>query len=143
MPFKILAALLSLWLCAVASACAQETPNRDPIAQTLIGPDVVMNHQQALGLSDAQKNAIQVDVLNAQARFTRAQFQLQAASEKLVELLKKSRVDQTKALAQLDALLALEREIKHTQLTLMIQIKNELTPEQQAQARQFAPSGGK
>jgi hypothetical protein len=53
------------------------------------------------------------------------QWQLAAASEKLVGLLKQSQVDQGNALAALDAVLALEREVKHTQLTLMIQIKNE------------------
>ena len=42
----------------------------------------------------------------------------------------------------MDAVLDLEREIKHAQLTLMIQVKNELTPEQLATARRIE-SGAK
>jgi hypothetical protein len=68
---------------------------------------------------------------------------LAAASEKLVSILKQSRVDQGQALAALDAVLNLERDVKHTQLTLMIQIKNELTASQQERARSFAAGASK
>jgi len=141
MARKIVVVAVALWLFAASAACAQGNPNADPIGAALIPPDVVMNHQQALGLTDAQKQAIQADAQAAQARFTHVQWQLSAATEKLADLLKQPHVDQSKALAQLDAVLDLERQMKHAQLTLMIQVKNELTPEQQATARQFeAPS---
>jgi Spy/CpxP family protein refolding chaperone len=67
---------------------------------------------------------------------------LNAATEKLAGTLRQSHVDSTKAQAELDAVLDLEREIKHAQLTLMIQIKNQLTAEQQATARKFAHEAG-
>jgi hypothetical protein len=38
----------------------------------------------------------------------------------------------------MDAVLDLERQVKHAQLTLMVQIKNELTPQQQATAHDLA-----
>ncbi len=132
---------LALWICVAGAAIAQSTPAPDPVAEALIPPDVIMAHQDALGLSDAQRRAIQEDVLSAQQRFTSSQFQLAAASEKLVSYLKQSRVDQPRALSALDDVLKLEREVKRAQLTLMIQIKNELTPDQQARARSFGPSG--
>ncbi|MDP9104347.1 MAG: hypothetical protein M3N49_00195 [Candidatus Eremiobacteraeota bacterium] len=44
----------------------------------------------------------------------------------------------TEALSTFDAVLDLEREVKHTQLTLMIEVKNELALEQQTTARRFA-----
>lgn len=135
---KMTMTVLSLWLCLAGVADAEATAGRDPIADALISPDIVMSHQQALRLSDAQRSAIEADAQTAQQRFTRLQWQLAAASEKLVGLVKQSHVDQAKALSALDAELDLEREIKHTQLTLMIQVKNELTPEQQTMARQFA-----
>lgn len=143
MPHKIIVAALALWLLAASAVYAADTAGGDPMGDALIPPDVVMAHQQALGLSDAQKNAIQASAQSAQQRFTHVQFQLAAATEKLVQMLKQNQVDQSKALAQLDAVLNLEREMKHAQLTLMIQVKNELTPEQQAMARQFAAAGGK
>jgi hypothetical protein len=97
-----------------------------------------MTHQDALGLSDAQRNAIQSDALSAQNKFASLQWQLSAATEKLATLLGSTHVEQDRALAALDAVLTLERELKHTQLTLMIQVKNELTPDQQSRARQLA-----
>ncbi|HEY5096295.1 MAG TPA: periplasmic heavy metal sensor [Candidatus Eremiobacteraceae bacterium] len=143
MRHKIIITVLALWLCAASAVHAQEPPGHDPIGDALIPPDIVMAHQQALGLSDAQRSAIQADAENAQQHFESAQWQLAAATEKLAAMLKQSHVDQTKALAQLDAVLNLERVIKHTQLTLMIEVKNELTPEQQVQARQFIGGGTK
>jgi len=133
--------VLVLWafsLCAQAPALGQSAPASDPIAAALIPPDVVMTHQDALGLSDAQRNAIQSDALSAQNKFASLQWQLSAATEKLATLLGSTHVEQDRALAALDAVLTLERELKHTQLTLMIQVKNELTPDQQSRARQLA-----
>jgi hypothetical protein len=131
-------ALLTFSLCAVRPALGQDTPGNDPIAAALIAPDVVMRHQDALGLSDAQRKAIQSDALSAQEKFANLQWRLSAATEKLATLLDATHVEQDRAIAALDAVLSLERELKHTQLTLMIQIKNELTPDQQSRARQLA-----
>ena len=143
MKRKCVLILFALWLWVGAPAVGQSAPGSDPIAATLISPDVVMAHQEALGLSDAQRNAIQADAQSAQQRFTSLQWQLSAATEKLGTVLGATHVDQDRALAALDSVLALERELKHTQLTLMIQIKNELTPDQQTRARAFAASGPK
>jgi len=138
-----LALAFALQLCASSDAFAQESaPAQDPIGAALIAPDVVMAHQEALGLDAAQKSAIQTDMLEAQQRFTSAQWKLNAATEKLAGTLRQSRVDSNKAQAELDAVLDLEREIKHAQLTLMIQVKNQLTAEQQATARKFAHEAG-
>jgi Spy/CpxP family protein refolding chaperone len=143
MKRKCTVLFVALWLCAGATALAQSAPGGDPVAAALIPPDAVMAHQEALGLSDAQRKTIQSDALAAQQRFTTLQWQLSAATEKLVTTLKASHVDQERALAALDSVLALERQLKHTQLTLMIQLKNDLTAEQQARARTFEASGAK
>jgi hypothetical protein len=135
--------LCAVWLFAGAPALGQDAPGSDPIAAALIPPDVVMAHQEALALSDAQRKAIQTDVQGAQQRFTSLQWQLSAATEKLYNSLNATHVEQDRALAALDSVLTLERELKHTQLTLMIQIKNQLTADQQARARQFAGNGSK
>ena len=137
MPRKLAIAVLALFFAASLSAGAQ-TPAPDPVRDALIPPEVVMSHQQELGLSDAQRVEIQSDVLTAQAQFMRWQLRLKAATEKLVGSLRQSRIDRTKALAQMDAVLDVEREVKHAQLTLMVQIKNELSPQQQATAHRLA-----
>jgi len=65
------------------------------------------------------------------------QEQLQAEAEKMVELVKQGRPDESKTLAQLDKVLNLEREIKRAQIALLIKIKNSLTPEQQTKLREI------
>jgi Spy/CpxP family protein refolding chaperone len=133
---KIALALFASFLVVALRANAQ-TPPSDPIRDALLPPDFVMEHQQELGLSDHQKKAIVADVQAAQDHFARSQKQIEAAKSKLVDILSQSRIDQAKALAQMDAVLDVEREIKHAQLTLMVQIKNELTAEQQATAHKL------
>jgi Spy/CpxP family protein refolding chaperone len=131
-------AILVFTLFAEVPALAQNTSGSDPIAAALISPDVIMTHQDALGLTDTQRKAIQSDALSAQDKFASLQWQLSGATEKLATLLGATHVEQDRAIAALDAVLALERQLKHTQLTLMIELKNELTPDQQMRARQFA-----
>jgi|SRR5215213_11136461 len=110
---------------------AQQLPN-DPIGETLFPPELVMQHQQAIGLSEDQKNFLKTEIRKAQVRFTDLQWQLQDEAERLASLLRQDQVDEQQTLAQLDKLLSLEREIKRAQFTLLIQIKNKLTPEQRA-----------
>jgi TonB-dependent SusC/RagA subfamily outer membrane receptor len=53
-------------------------------------------------------------------------------TENLRNLLSVERIDESAVLKQIDAMLGVEREIKRSQLSLMIQIKNTLTQAQQA-----------
>jgi Spy/CpxP family protein refolding chaperone len=57
--------------------------------------------------------------------------------ERLVSLLKQSKVDEKQAGGQLEKVLAAEREIKRAQLMLLVRIKNNLTPSQQTQLREL------
>ncbi|MEK6288338.1 MAG: hypothetical protein AABO57_21690 [Acidobacteriota bacterium] len=105
----------------------------DPIAQNLFPPDLVMHHRQALGLTEDQKAAIKEEMMKAAARFHDLQWQMQDEIETMAGLTKGANVDEQKVLAELDKILAIEREVKRTQLMLSIRIKNKLTSEQQAQ----------
>jgi Spy/CpxP family protein refolding chaperone len=128
---------LVLVLLASAAAWAQQPPTQDPIAENLFPPDQVLANQKAIGLDDTQRNYVRAEVLKAQTRFTELQFQLQDAMESLVALLRQNPVDETQVMAQLDKVLNSEREVKRTQIALMVRIKNKLTPEQQARLRQL------
>jgi Spy/CpxP family protein refolding chaperone len=116
---------------------AQQPRNRDPIIENLFPPDLVMVHQQAIGLDEAQKNFVRSEILKAQTRFTELQWQLRDAMEPLVALLKQQPVDEAQVMVQLDKVLGAEREIKRAQIVLMIRIKNKLRPEQQARLQQL------
>lgn len=111
--------------------------NHDLIMENMFPPDLVMAHQKAIGLDDAQKGYIREELLKTQTRFTELQWQLQDAMESLVSLLKEDRVNEQQALAQLDKVLNSEREIKRAQVGLLVRIKNKLTPQQQAQLQQL------
>lgn len=116
-------------------------PHPDLIGENLFPPDLVMSHQQAIGLDENQKTSIRSEILKTQTRFTELQWQLQDAMESLGSLLKSNTVDEQQVLAQLDKVLNSEREIKRAQVGLMVRIKNKLTPEQQARLRQFREGG--
>jgi len=116
---------------------AAQQPPDDPLRDIMFPPEAVMQHQQAIGLSDEQKNSFKVEDRQAQLTFTELQWTLQDEMERLVALLKQPKVDEKQAASQLDKVLAAERDIKRAQLMLLIQIKNNLTPVQQTQLREL------
>ena len=115
-------------------------PSPDPIGRLLFPPELVMQHQEEIGLSDAQRAAIQKELVAAQAKFTDMQWRMTGDMEKLARLLAAGPVDETKALEQLDRVLSAEREVKRTQIGLLVRIKNVLTPAQQAKLMQLRQS---
>jgi len=60
------------------------------------------------------------------------QWRMQDQAQRLAALLEKATVEQAAALAQVDEVLGVEREVKRAHITLLIQIKNTLSAEQQA-----------
>jgi len=121
----------------LSSFLAAQQPAEDPLRDILFPPDVVMQHQHAVGLSDEQKNNLKAEVRQAQLKFTELQWTLQDEMEHLASLVKQSKVDEKQAASQLDKVLAAEREIKRAQLMLLIRIKNNLTAAQQTQLREL------
>jgi Spy/CpxP family protein refolding chaperone len=91
----------------------------------------VIQHQEAIGLSPEQKEYIKTEIRQAQLKFTELPWKLQDEMEKLVGLVKQPQVNEQQVLGQLEKVLAAEREIKREQVTLLVRIKNKLTPEQQ------------
>lgn len=139
-------AILTLCACLLWTASAalgqQAQPQHDPIAENLFPPELIMQNQQAIGLEDAQKSFIRAEITKAQSHFSELQWQLQDAMESMASLLKSKLVDEQQVLAQLDKVLNIEREIKRTQIGLMVRIKNKLTPEQQAHLRELHARAG-
>jgi Spy/CpxP family protein refolding chaperone len=104
----------------------------DPIAGQLFPPELVMQYRQEINLTADQSKSLRDEVQKAQAKFLDMQFDMQGEKEKLVLLLKARPVDEKAVLAQLDKVLDRERDIKKTQISLLIQIKNQLTADQQS-----------
>ena len=121
--------ICAAFLFAAGAARAQQ-PDQDPIGQSFFAPELVIQHQEAIGLGAEQKEYLKTEIRQAQLKFTELQWKLQDEMEKLVTLAKQPHVDEQQILAQLEKLLAAEREVKREQVTLLVRIKNKLTPEQ-------------
>jgi len=102
----------------------------DPIGKNLIPPELVMSQSEKIGLTDKQRATIKSEVQKAQTRFIDVQFDLQEATGKMATLLQQTPIDEAKVLEQADKVMALEREMKRAQLTLMIRIRNSLSADQ-------------
>jgi Spy/CpxP family protein refolding chaperone len=137
---KIHGFFAALLICACVSASApapvfaetEAAPSDDPFAKYLFPPERVMSHAIEIGLDDAQKTAIKNEAQKAQHRFLDLQFEMQGESEKLIRLLEEKQVNEASVLAEVDRVLGIEKEIKKAQISLLVRIKNVLTPAQQA-----------
>ena len=108
-------------------------PNPDPLAHLMFPPDMIMNHARQLNLTDEQKAFMRSEIQKTTSSFQDLQWKLQDQVEVLKETMKSTSVNEQQALAQLDKVLDLEREIKRLHIGLAVRLKNRLTPEQQDQ----------
>ena len=109
----------------------------DPMARYLVPPDLIMAHSQQLNLLDKQRAAIKAEVQKAQSKFIDLQWDMKEESEKMIRLLQQTPADEARILEQADKVMAMEREIKKTQLSLLIRIRNVLTAEQMAKLEEI------
>jgi Spy/CpxP family protein refolding chaperone len=120
-------------------------PGDDPLSDVMFPPDVIMQHQRELALTDAQKAFMREQIQRTTTRFNELQWQLQDAMEALPETMKGNQVNEQQAMAQLDKVLDAEREIKSIHMQMNIRIKNQLTPDQllklQTMRNAFQPDG--
>jgi Spy/CpxP family protein refolding chaperone len=102
----------------------------DPIHSKLFQPELIMSHQQEIGMDDKQRDAIIKDIEKTQSLVTELSWKMTAAAEELAKLLDTGKVDEAKALAQADKVMGFERDIKKAHLGLLVRIKNNLTDAQ-------------
>ena len=114
---------------------SQQPGGGDPLARYLFPPELVMARQREIGLLPAQRHQISQAIGRLQARVLELQWTMQGEQEALADLLSRPQVDSAAALAVMDRVLGVEREVKRAHLVLLIQIKNVLTPEQQEMLR--------
>ena len=130
-----LTAVLAVFCLAVAvPAAAQEGPDKT-FDKFLFPPELVMQHQQKIGLRADQRTTITEAIQQLQSKVVELQWKMQDESQKLAEALAKTPVSEAETLAQVDRVLAVEREIKRAHIAMLIRIRNALTPEQHAMLR--------
>jgi len=104
----------------------------DVLKRYLFEPELIMDHQRDLGLTEEQRDNIKQVIQEAQTDYVDHQWELEAETEKLEEMLQTSPIDVAAVLTHVDIVLNLENSMKKTQLTMLVRIKNALTDSQQA-----------
>ncbi|HET6671499.1 MAG TPA: hypothetical protein VFH15_14830 [Pyrinomonadaceae bacterium] len=110
-------------------------PEVDPLGDVMFPPHLIMRHARELALTDQQKAFMRGEIQKTTTRFNDLQWQLQDAMEAFHDTMKPHSINDQQALAQLDKVLDLEREIKRLHVGMGIRIKNQLTVEQQERLR--------
>jgi Spy/CpxP family protein refolding chaperone len=130
-------ALIGVILYVVAAPAvlrAAEGPAReDPFQGALFGAELVMRHQDAIGLTSAQRDEIVLAMQRMQSAVVPSQLSLSATAERLLALLRSPRVDVEGALAEVKEAMLLENRVKLEQVRFLIEVKNLLTAEQQSE----------
>lgn len=112
-----------------------------PVESKLFAPELVMEHQAAIGIEPAQRDAILKEVEHGQSELLHLQWDLQGDKEKLVAALDTDKVDEAKATAQATKVMDDENRIKSAHLLMLVRVKNTLTPEQQKKLRELREHG--
>src|SRR5689334_6278795 len=89
----------------VLHAQQPQPPSKDPISENLFSPELIMQNQEAINLTDEQKNTLKLELRQAQTKFTELQWQMEDQAEKMASLLKQPHPDEQQVLAQLDKVL--------------------------------------
>ena len=126
--------LILITLCLAAASHAQTTENtnrgREALKMGLYPPDMIMRHQQRLGITAGQRKSMAAAVKQFQSDVAELQWNLQSEQQTLKQQLARHEIDAEEALVQVDKVLALENEFKRAHFRLLISIKNELREEQ-------------
>ncbi len=115
-------------------------PQRDPIRERLFPPELVMQHQAELGIDERQRTALTKELAAFQSQIVDLQWRLSSAVEELARLLDAPRIDEPRALAQADKVMALEHDVKKSHLGLLIRIRNLLTDTQRTELAKIRES---
>ena len=122
----ILLALTSVGMEAVLAA----GPKEDVFKGKLFAPNVILEHQDDLGLSKQQFTEIRRAVVEVQANVAEHEWDVREAYQQILAELDKSPVNEEQVLDHVSAALRAENEVKKLQVAMLIQLKNLLTDEQ-------------
>ena len=140
-------ALMALLLATGARAAGPDFMDGGPpggpptFLRRVFTPKLVMAHQLEIGLRPEQIDAIKQAMNETQHELVDLQWKLDGATEALDKLLEADKVDEAAVLAKLDEVTAVERQVKRVNFALLVKIKNQLDPDQQAKLRTLRPPG--
>jgi Spy/CpxP family protein refolding chaperone len=133
LTLRLFAALL-----LVAAGAARAGALEDRVRAVLAPPAVILEHQEDLRLTLAQRTRLLDLADDYQRRIDRLNSDIVEASARLVAALEKDALDRTAALAELAKVNACEAEIKRLHLDLWIESNRALTRSQRRRALEFS-----
>ncbi len=128
MPLAAICLILS-----TSTAMAQgQGPQKDVFKGKLFAPNIILEHQDEMGLSKEQFTAIRAAVVEVQSNVAEHEWDLREAYQKVLSDLDESPIDEDKVLENVDAALRAENQVKKMQVMMLIKLRNLLTDEQVA-----------
>lgn len=111
-----------------------------PVESRLYPPELIMEHQSELGITDEQKKTLLAETQKGQSDMIRLQWELQGEKEKLVTLLTPDHVDEARVQAAAAQVMDRESKVKASHLGMLVRVKNVLTADQQKKLRDIRAS---
>ena len=96
------------------------------LRQGLVSPYDVLKLEDEIGLSKSQRDSLRSSIRASESKFNSWNKQLEAAMNKMVELLSQETVSEKAVMRQMDEILDIEKKIKKEQLRLLVKTKNTL-----------------
>jgi len=116
---------------AMEGKCEVGCHQGDVLGCNFFCPELVMRYQKDLGLTPDQQKAIKSEMVDLAGHTTDLRWQLSIEKGALADLLKEAKPDEKAILKQTEKVLKIENDLEISTLTVLIRIKNALTPEQQ------------
>ncbi|MBS4071485.1 MAG: TonB-dependent receptor plug domain-containing protein [Algoriphagus sp.] len=104
--------------------------SQDIFKSKLYSTTNLMEVREEIGLTESQVAKIKKLHADNSVQFSTLKWDLDDATSKMKKLLDQPRINSADVTRQLDEILKLENQMKRIQMTMMVAIKNELTPEQ-------------
>lgn len=103
---------------------------KDVFKGKLFAPKIILENQDALGLSKEQFTAIKAAVVEVQAGVAEHEWDLREAYMKVMADLGEVPVNEDKVMVNVEAALLAENQVKKRQVAMLIRLRNLLTEEQ-------------
>lgn len=124
-----LAGMCLVLLSTLATAQGQGQ-QKDVFRGKLFAPNIILEHQDELGLSKEQFTAIRTAVVAVQSNVAEHEWDLREAYQNVLSDLDDSPIDEDKVLGNVQTALLAENEVKKLQVAMLIKLRNLLTDEQ-------------
>ena len=121
---------ICLVLFATAASAQGQGAAKDVFRGKLFAPNIILEHQDELGLSKEQFTAIRAAVVEVQANVAEHEWDLREAYQKAMAGLDESPIDEREVMENIEAALLAENSVKKLQVAMLIKLRNLLTNEQ-------------